>query len=48
MFLSDYKYITIGECIELEEHYFDVECNGDKNEVKITKKGVDDLLTKSL
>lgn len=46
--IIDYRYITLEECYEYNEHYFDIECNGDKNEVKITKKGGDDLLTKSL
>lgn len=44
MFLSDYKYITIGECIELEEHYFNVICNGDKQIVEIEKKDISEVI----
>lgn len=44
MFLRDYKYITIGECIELEEHFFNVICNGDKQIVEIKKKDVKEII----
>ena len=44
----NYEAITLEECYEYEEHFFDVICNGDTKEINISKKGVDDLLTKSL
>lgn len=42
----DYKNMTLEECYEYEEHFFDIECDGDKKQIKIKKMGVDELLTK--